>query len=353
MVLNGTLSEHQIDALSYVYMAFLTPSLIGSFSVLVVSICKWWHLQEQVHLLVQLALADLLAALILMYTSVMNKVYNDHGVEICEYSLPLSLTFYTTSFLLVVVYAWKSKNGIQGWRERATDDEAVQSHCRRKIVAFPVYAVVWLIPLAMYLAYVLTPFMKSALLVPATDKSLVQDSIDNERTYCSSCLLFLHVWKDSCSGPEEFHDTFIRVFLFVVVIPVMIFCSVIYYKVGKWYERHEQVGFFPVEGDGRSRRRFKTVYSTARKMVMVILACWTPALVLILLSTLTIWTSIKQRDLFFLYILQAACVSIQGFANSMVYAWRRPNFTDAVLGEYTPLIQNPLPFFDESLRASS
>lgn len=32
-------------------------------------------------------------------------------------------TFYFISFLVVVVYAWKSKKAIQGWREMATDDE--------------------------------------------------------------------------------------------------------------------------------------------------------------------------------------------------------------------------------------
>lgn len=353
MVLNGTLNARQIDDLSNVYIALLTPSIIGSFSVLVVSIFRWRHLQEQVHLLVQLALADLVAALILMCTSVMNKVANDNSVEICQYSLPLSLTFYFISFLLVVLYAWKSKNAIQGWRERAAEDEGVQSHCRQKIVTLPVYAIVWLIPLAMYFAYVFTPFITTAIVVPVIDRSLTT-SIRDDSKYCTSCILFLHVWKDSCSGPERIHDFFIKAFLFIVVIPVMVFCSVIYYKVGKWYKRHEQAELFPVEGDGRSRRRFKRVISTARNMVMVILFCWTPALVLILMSTLMMWSSIEQHSLFGLYILQAGCVSIQGFLNSMVYAWRRPNFTDAVLGENTPLVaHNHLAFFDESLRASS
>lgn len=45
----------------------------------------------QVHLLVQLALADLLAAVILMYTSAMNYVNTEKSVAICQYSLPLSL----------------------------------------------------------------------------------------------------------------------------------------------------------------------------------------------------------------------------------------------------------------------
>ncbi|KAF1386615.1 hypothetical protein PFLUV_G00096700 [Perca fluviatilis] len=350
MELNGTLSEDQIDVLSTEYLVLLTPSVIGSFSVLVVSTVRWRHLKEQVLLLVQLALADLLAALILMSTSVMNKLSIDNSVIICQYSLPLSLTFYFISFLLVVVYAWNSKNAIQGWRARSTEDEGGQSRCRRKIVAIPVYAIVWLIPIAIYIAYVLTPFIKTTQMIPVPDRALI---FRNDSKYCTSCILFLHVWSDSCSVAERIHDTFIRVVLFLVVISVMLSCSVIYYKVGKWYERHEQGGLFPVEGDGRSRRRFKRVFSTARNMVMVILFCWTPALVLILLSTLLNWKNIEQRSLFGLYMLQAASVSLQGFLNSMVYAWRRPNFREAVLGENTPLLAHEhLAFFDESLRSS-
>ncbi|XP_034735698.1 uncharacterized protein si:dkey-30c15.2 isoform X2 [Etheostoma cragini] len=285
-----------------------------------------------------------------MSTSVMNKVSTDNSVIICQYSLPLSLTFYFISFLLVVVYAWNSKNAIQGWRARSNEDEGGQSPCRRKIVAIPVYALVWLVPIALYLAYVLTPFVKTTPVIPVPGRSLI---VHNNSEYCTSCILFLHVWRDSCSVAERIHDTFIRVVLVLIVISVIFSCSVIYYKVGKWYERHEQEGLFPVEGDGRSRRRFKRVFSTARNMVMVILFCWTPVLVLILLSTLMNWTNIEQRSLFAFYMLQAASVSLQGFLNSMVYAWRRPNFREAVLGENTPLLAHEhLAFFDESLRNS-
>ncbi|XP_051238527.1 uncharacterized protein si:dkey-30c15.2 [Dicentrarchus labrax] len=349
---SGILSGEQIDILSTEYLVLLTLSVIGSFSVLVVSIVRWRHLKEQVHLLVQLALADLLAALILMFTSAMNKVSMENSITICQYSLPLSLTFYFISFLLVVVYAWQSKSAIQGWRASPTEDGSGQSQCRRTIVTIPVYFIVWLIPIAIYLAYVLTPFIKTTMLIPTTGKS-ENVLVHNDTKYCTSCILFLHVWRDSCSDAEIIHDTFIRVFLFLVVIPAMFSSSVIYYKVGKWYERHEQEGLFPVEGDGRSRRRFKRVFSTARNMVMVILFCWAPALVLILLSTLMIWTKVEQRSLFGLYMIQVAGVSLQGFLNSMVYAWRRPNFTEAVLGENTPLVAHDrVAFFDESLSST-
>ncbi|XP_054632553.1 uncharacterized protein si:dkey-30c15.2 isoform X2 [Dunckerocampus dactyliophorus] len=328
MDLNGTLSTYQIDVLSTVYLLSLTPSVIGSFSVLVVSTVRWRYLKQQVHLLVQLALADLLAALILMFTSAMNKVSNDNSVTICQYSLPLSLTFYFISFLLVVVYAWKSKNAIQGWRATAAEDELQQSPCRSKLVGIPVYLIVWLIPTAVYLAYVLTPFIKATLLIPDPDASL-SITIQNDAKYCTSCILFLHVWMDSCSD------------------------AVIYYKVGWWYEQHKQEALFPVEGDGRSSRRFKSVFSTARSMVMVILFCWIPALLVILLSTLMAWTRVEQHSLFPAYLIQAASVSLQGFLNSMVYAWRRPNFTEAVRGENTPLVAyKHIAFFDESLKSS-
>ncbi|XP_061533688.1 uncharacterized protein si:dkey-30c15.2 [Phycodurus eques] len=349
MDFNSTLTAYQIDILSTVYLLSLTPSVIGSCSVLVVSMVRWRHLKEQVHLLVQLSLADLAAALILMFTSAMNKVPdNNNNVTVCQYCLPLSLTFYLISFLLVAVYAWKSKNPIKGWRAMPAEEEGRQNPRRSQLLSLPVYVYVWLIPAAVYLAYVLTPFIKSTPLIPDPRSVTIQD----QAKYCTSCVLFLHIWIDSCSDAEIIHDTFLRVFLFLVVIPVMLSCSVIYHKVGRWYEEHQQETLFPVEGDGRSSRRLKSVFSTARNMVMVILFCWAPALLVILLSTLMVWPGVEQRSLFAAYIIQAASVSLQGFLNSLVYAWGRPNFTQALLGESTPLVAyRHMAFFDESLKS--
>ncbi|XP_029952326.1 transmembrane protein 116 [Salarias fasciatus] len=339
--LNGTLTGNMINSLSTVYIASLTPSVIGSFSVLVASIVKWRNLREQVHVLVQLAVADLLAALILMVTSIMNKVDASVDIVICHYFLPLSLTFYFISFLLVVVYAWKSRNAIQGWRESQSDD---QGQCARKTVDFSLYALVWLIPFALYLVYIFTDYIQAQMIIPLDDNT----DFPTDNAYCTRCILFLDVWKAVCSQHEELHILFIRLFFFFVVIPVMVICSFIYCKVRKWYERREreQAGLFNVGGDAQSR----TVISTTRNMVLVILVCWAPALLLILLSTLMIWINIEQRSLFWLYIIQAISVSLQGFLNSMVYAWRRPNFRDVALGERTPLTAYSRPhFFEDSI----
>uniref|UniRef100_A0A8C7XJ92 Si:dkey-30c15.2 n=1 Tax=Oryzias sinensis TaxID=183150 RepID=A0A8C7XJ92_9TELE len=338
----------QVSTLSDVYIALLIPSVIGSFSVLVVSIVKRQRLGEQVHLLVQLALADLLAALTLLVISVLNKVSFNKNANTCQYALPLALTFYLTSFLLVVLYAWRSKDAIQGWRERAPDDEnEQQSQCKRRIEAFPVCALLWLLPIVLYLLYVVPLFLKESSANAMTDKPQ-KSTILNESNYSNSCILFLRVWKEPYTKDEPRRIISIRLFLFIAVILVFVSCSVIYYKVQKWYKRREQEGLFPVYVDGYSTRRSKKVFSSALNMVMVIVICWTPVLVLILLS---FWGGQKdQRKLFVLYIIQAATLSLQGFLNSMVYAWRRPNFTDAVLGENMPLTPH-LPFFDESLRS--
>ncbi|XP_055790087.1 transmembrane protein 116-like isoform X1 [Salvelinus fontinalis] len=339
MSLNRFLSNDQITGLSTVYLVSLSISLIGSFSVLVVSIVKRSHLQEQVNPLVQLALADLFAAVTLMFTSAMNETHTfTPNVLICEKLLPLSLMFYFVSFLLMIVYAWESKHAVEGWRERPREEE---SQCRQRVGVVPVYACVWFIPLVMYFVYVMT-----LVLVPP---SHITANNGEASTYCNSCILFLHIWRDNCSDIEHIHDIFIQCFLFVSVIPVLVCCTVVYYKVGSWYRRYEEEGLFPVEGDGRSRKRLRGMFSTARYMMVVIIFCWTPALVLVVLSVIP---DIPQVNLFPLYVIQAVMLSLQGCLNSVVYAWRRPNFRDAVLGERMPLLSQdvPLPFFDESLR---
>ncbi|XP_047452597.1 transmembrane protein 116 [Mugil cephalus] len=343
MVPSDLLTNHQIENIFYVYISLLTISAIGSLSVLVVSIVRWRHLRQQVHLLVQLALADLLASLVLIFSSAISKRFAICQ-WICQYTLPLSLTFYFISFLLVVVYAWKSKNAIQGWRERPADDEGGQ--CGRRISPMSIYLIVWFFPFAIFFSYAVMNLIHTSS-VPEIFIS------GGNTTYCTNCFLFLDVPKLPPSAKEKLYCILIRAFLVIVVISVMLSCSVIYYKVGKWYKQRVHGGYVPVEGDSLSRKRFKSAFSTARDMVMVILICWTPALVLIVLTTLVMSNQIEQRHLYFLYLIQAACLSLQGFLNSVVYAWRRPNFREPVFGENTPLLQrNRAPFFEESLRTS-
>lgn len=345
---NSTFSDAQIDVLEKLYFVFLTPSLIGSFSVLVVSVVRWKRLSEQVHVLVQLALADLLAAVTLMVTAFLSKYDAQKSVAFCPFGLPLALTFYLISSLLVLVYAWKSKCIIQGWRTRPTEERNDWSGSRQKKLSLLLYVIAWLVPIAFYLPYASVVAKRS----PPIDifQSSRMWNVSNSSTYCTSCILFLHVSGYSCDVSERNRSVFVRVTLIVTVLTVICFCSAIYNKIGKWYNQQQQWWLFPVEGDGRSGRKVKSTLQTARNMMIVILFCWVPVILLILLSQIQ---QITLRNLFPLYVIQAATVSLQGFLNSMVYAWRRPNFTVAVLGEPTPLLgYQHLAFFEESLTDS-
>ncbi|KAJ0069694.1 hypothetical protein NL108_012326 [Boleophthalmus pectinirostris] len=334
---NDTLQIDQIKTITYVYIAFLTPSVIGSFSVFLVSLLRWRNLQEQRQLLVQLSLADLLASSVLLSITSSNVISTGQEPNLCLYGLPLALVFYCLSFMLVNSYALKSKNVVQGWRTRPAGSEDVQSGRTKENVH---YALLWVFLIGVYVIYAV--FM-------ASPNTKTRTGI-TEPEYCKRCILFSHVWKDDCSVYDFKHQAPVYFFLFFLVVEVILSCTVIYHDIFKWHEgqQQRQQGLFPVEGDGQSTKRFKHLKYTARNRVLVIIVCWTPALLLFGMT----W-AIEQSRLFPLYIIQAATVSLQGFVNSMVYAWKRPNFTEAVLGERTPLIiYNHVSFFEESLKTS-
>ncbi|XP_030645474.1 uncharacterized protein si:dkey-30c15.2 [Chanos chanos] len=340
------LSDPKIDALSKIYISTLSLSLIGSLSVIVVSIIRRKHLNEQVKPLLQLALADFLASAVLMSTTALNFMSVSYGIKVCETLLPLSLTFYCISFLLVIIYAFQSTHAAQGWREREEEgcEEQLRSTRRKFIV---VYIFVWVLPLIGYVIYVETVSLTMGGLIPTCKANGGGENLWPTAKFCDSCLLFLHIRSDSCSSVEKGHDMFIRIFTLISVLSVLTTCTIVYCRLGSWYERYKQTYVFPVEGDGMSRKRLRGICSVSRCMVTIIILCWAPVLLLVSLS----FTKIKQEDLFPLYVIQALFVSLHGFLNSIVYAWRRRNFRDAVLGEQLPLLARA--FFDQSLSEPS
>lgn len=332
-VTSASLTPEEIKVIAIVYIASLIPSVIGSFSVLLVSLLRWRNLQEQNQLLVQLALADLLASVLLLMVTSTNLT--NYSVDFCRYGLPLALVFYILSFTLAIFYAHKSKNVLQGWRSRPADSEDAQSGGDLEKVF---YVLLWLSFCGMYVIYAVH-------VKPLCTSDFVKQKSD----FCRSCLLFSHMSMDDCPSDSPWLRDPIYYILFLMALGVILFCTVSYHQVSTWYTRQQQhqQGLFPVEGDGQSRKRFRRVKATARRMILVVVFCWTPAFVLFVL------TFKNNHRLFPLYIIQAVTVSLQGFLNSMVYAWKRPNFTEAVLGERTPLITyHQTAFFEESLRTS-
>ncbi|KAG9340028.1 hypothetical protein JZ751_022139 [Albula glossodonta] len=283
---------------------------------------------NQVRPLLHLSVADFLASAVLLCTSALNFVSPStllHSINICERCLPLALTFYCISFLLVIVYAFESKRAVQGWRERTEEgqDEQVEHHSmsedRERGRLLLVYAIVWLGPITMYFVYICTVSLMEGLIQRSPGDTGSNEAMSNDhRIFCTSCILLLHIGNDTCP-----------------------------HVVGSWYRRYQERGMFLIEGDGFGRRHLRGLYSTPRSMMLVIIICWTPAFILVSLS-FTGW--IHQEKLFPLYVIQALTVSLQGLLDSIVYGWLRRNFREAALGERMPLLATPpKAFYDESL----
>ncbi|TRY56915.1 hypothetical protein DNTS_017074 [Danionella cerebrum] len=339
--------DEQITILSWIYVSSLSLSLMGSSSVLVVSIVKRKHLNEQVKPLAQLALADFLASLVLMCTVVINFTNNiwRYNPKLCNNGLPLSLAFYCISFLLIIIYAFESAHAFQGWRKH-TEQEAYEQHLSRRRRRFClIYITAWITPIIGYLIYVNTIKIKPATVSEGYEKvdfSLLSSSNRGPTArFCESCILFLRHTNDSCTTVDLPHSEFIRGFTLCSVLIVIVSCSVVYCKLQSCYSYYENTRMFTI-----TQRHPSGIWSSARYMILVIFLCWTPALLLISFS----FAQAKIAHLFPLYIIQAISVSLQGFLNSIVYAWRRQNFRKAILGERLPLMAySNKAFFEQSL----
>ncbi|XP_026120903.1 transmembrane protein 116-like [Carassius auratus] len=341
--------EEKITVLSWIYVSTLSLSLIGSFSVVVVSVIKRKHLNEQAKPLLQLALADFLASLVLMITTLSNLTDEiwPFSKKMCNLGLPLSLAFYCTSFLLVIIYAYESAHAFQGWREKpvqeAFETQFTQLSRRRRKFCLT-YVIAWLVPIIGYFIYIHTVSYVEATIAPEEIPTLTTVSRDPVR-FCNSCILFLRLINESCITLDPGHAKFIQIFTLSNVLIVLIICTVFYCKLDSSYRHYANTRMITM-----TRRHRGGIWSSARYMILVVIFCWTPALLLICLS----FAQPKIKYLFPLYVTQALSVSLQGFLNSIVYAWRRRNFRDAVLGERLPLMAySNRAFFDQSLNEPS
>ncbi|KAF5891906.1 transmembrane protein, partial [Clarias magur] len=293
---SGGLTDAELTALSSVYVSCLSCSLIGSCSVFITSIVKRKNLHEQAKPLIQLALADLLASLCLSFTALINFLRSGavwSGEVVCSAGLALSLTFFYISFLLVMVYACESAHSVQGWRE---EDEGVvtcqlipRCHRRRRIDLL--YTLVWLLPLIGYVIYTRTVSFPLMSLTPSHPAS--GNSVWTNTHFCNSCILFLqlHLNDDElCPTVDLQHTKFIRIFTLTSVLFVLISCTVTYWRLEVRLRRYDQQGV----------RQAERIWSSARYMILVIIFCWTPALLLIGLS----FAFSKTETLFPLFIVQ-------------------------------------------------
>uniref|UniRef100_A0A8C5S1E1 Uncharacterized protein n=1 Tax=Laticauda laticaudata TaxID=8630 RepID=A0A8C5S1E1_LATLA len=224
------------------------------------------------------------------------------------------------------------------------------------------------------------PLSSEALLQPLPQAG--HDSPGAPNLSCSSCLILIHLSHNSCyktprqPGPllsPQHLGKESSIFFLAFVVVVVSACVVLYCRVKRWQCR--DCHGLRSEGGlvGRS--------CVSRSFQLVLVLCWMPACLLVVLS----FTGLQLSTLFPLLVAtvslggggggerrgtssgrdtrrgimasfsaQALTAPLQGFLHSLVYGWLRGSFRQEVAGERLPLYCSPdlKATFDDSLAAS-
>ncbi|XP_070803834.1 transmembrane protein 116-like [Pituophis catenifer annectens] len=339
----------EILVLVCIYLVTLSLSLLGSGSILAMAVRRRQCCCDQLRPLVLLSLADFLGAAVLIPTMALHLLPTQHfgaAHGFCLYGRMFGMMFYAISLLMVLVYACEVNQAVRGWRVTQEDS----SYCPRFQLALP-YTLAWLLPCLVVLALIVLssrPLSSEAFLQPLPQAGT--DSSGASNLSCSSCLILIHLSHNSCykaprqpSPPlasqhsRKDSSIFFLVFLALVVSA----CVVLYCRVKRWQcqDRH-----------GLRSEGFASRSHVTRSFQLVLVFCWMPACLLVVLS----FTRLQLSTLFPLLVATALTAPLQGFLHSLVYGWLRSSFRQEVAGERLPLYCSPdlKASFDDSLAAS-
>ncbi|XP_078533969.1 transmembrane protein 116-like [Lissotriton helveticus] len=356
--LAGALTNDQIFSLTYIYLAVLPLSLLGSGSVIAVSLAMRKCFKDEVRPLFMLSLSDFLAGSFLVSTAVIEllpiQLYIN-SYSYCTYGVMLALMFYAVSYLMVVVYAFEVHRAVRNLRNaRATNIQEgnITDESRRYLQ----YGLAWLVPLLLFLGQLITTTSSMKDIIPLHVDDLLSSfsnrSGNDYGLFCSSCIILIHNSKDVCSQNPREKNVSLRdkITLFVYLLAVMTCCTVLYCRLNLNRGTNEEMPLLGMDRDGFARVRTRSAYRRARFFQLSFVLCWAPAFMLSILS----FTSIKPSSLYPLFVIQALTISLQGFLNSLAYGWSRQNFRLEVTGVRALLNSNALnrAFFEESLNVS-
>ncbi|XP_075780304.1 transmembrane protein 116-like isoform X3 [Pelodiscus sinensis] len=346
----SALPNDKILVLTCVSLTALSLSLLGSSSVLAVAALRGRCFSSQLRPLFLLSLADFLAALVLIITAAIQLLPARlfiRAYEFCPYGLMLAMMFYAVSFLMVIVYAYEANRALRGWRVARVTAVQDRRRCMERARRGLPYVLAWLLPALMFLGQLL---WRGTLVRDVAPRPLeprrpcqANHSCGAYSLYCSSCLILIHRSQDVCYKDAGHKDPGleVKILFFTYLLLVLGCCTFLYCRVERWCR--------PLSGenDGFASRNVRHARKISCHFQLVFLVCWTPALLLSLLS----FTSVQPTAIFALYVATALTMSLQGLLHSLVYGWLRQNFRQEALGETVPLRYYPglKAFYDESL----
>nr|XP_047908602.1 uncharacterized protein LOC106048857 isoform X1 [Anser cygnoides] len=362
----SALSDNQVFVLTCIYVPALLLSLVGSASVLAVTCRRRRCCHIQLRPLFLLALADFLAAAVLLSTATIQLLPAPLFIPAyaaCPYGLMLATTFYAVSFLMVVVYAYEAYRMIHGWRAwhvaalqgqvTAVSSLQERSGCLESAWQGLPYVLAWLLPALTLLGQLIARGTSLTDIAPKPIQPVVPSNRSNETysLYCSSCLLLIRRSQDICYEYVGRKDVGLegKIIFFLYLLLVLSCCTLLYRRVKLWCRRNAAAPLLALEKDGFAGRSIRSVSRVSHYFQLVFLLCWAPAFLLTILS----FTSVKPASVFVLYVATALTTSLQGFLHSLAYGWLRRNFRREAVGQ-RPSLQHHRGlqgFYDESLGA--
>lgn len=352
----SALSDNQVFVLTCIYVPALLLSLVGSASVLAVTCRRRRCCHIQLRPLFLLALADFLAAAVLLSTATIQLLPAPLFIPAyaaCPYGLMLATTFYAVSFLMVVVYAYEAYRTIHGWRAWHVAALQERSGCLESAWQGLPYILAWLLPALTLLGQLIARGTSLTDIAPKPIQPVVPSNRSNETysLYCSSCLLLIRRSQDICYEYVGRKDVGLegKIIFFLYLLLVLSCCTLLYRRVKLWCRRNAAAPLLALEKDGFAGRSIRSVSRVSHYFQLVFLLCWAPAFLLTILS----FTSIKPASVFGLYVATALTTSLQGFLHSLAYGWLRRNFRREAVGQ-RPSLQHHRGlqgFYDESLGA--
>ncbi|XP_064512932.1 uncharacterized protein LOC135415204 isoform X1 [Pseudopipra pipra] len=256
----------------------------------------------QLRPLALLALADFLGAAALLGTATLQLLPAPLSVPAyaaCPYGRMLVTTFYSVSFLMVVVYAYESYRTVLGGRARPAAALQERSRCLESAWQGIPYILAWLVPALTLLGQLLargTPGTDIAPVVPWKGNG----SHGTFGLYCSSCLLLIRPAQDICCQYLGENDAGLagKIIFLLYLLLVLGCCTLLYRRVRLRCRGTVAVPLLPLERDaGSGGGSGRSVSKASRCFQLVFLLCWTPAFLLTLLS----FTSIKPASVLVLY----------------------------------------------------
>lgn len=327
----GVLTDAQLWTISFIFLVTSLLSLFGTGSIIYVAIKKRKVCSSGVLPLFHLCLADFLGGFILIIGTSEHFTHSVRNRTFCLVLTMLATSFYMTTFVLTVNYAWKVYRQV---KIRADPIPLLETSSSVANVSHPWYRIST--PALVYFLCWFVPFAFSMFVMfsdseyDENKKFILNDDI------CSCCFPLFVYESSSCQRIRNVDHRFnwYSHYKFVFLFLLLISSTLITILYGLIFVRFKGL---LLTGGVIGPSQYELLYSARRRaglFAAVFVFSWLSTLIL---GSISFKKKFSMTEYYPLFVIQACTSPLQGFLNSMIYGWQRKTFRVA-LNEETPLL---------------